>query len=31
LSRLRHELEVVKEERDILKKAMVYFARELHS
>jgi transposase len=31
LSRLRRELELVKEERDVLKKAMVYFAREVHS
>jgi len=28
LTRLRRELERVKEERDILKKAMAYFARE---
>jgi transposase-like protein len=31
ISRLRRELELVKEERDVLKKAMVYFAREVHS
>lgn len=29
LARLRHELERVKEERDILKKAAAYFAKEL--
>lgn len=29
VSRLRRELETVKEERDILKKAAAYFAREL--
>ena len=29
LSRLRQELKVVKEERDILKKAAAYFARDL--
>lgn len=29
LSRLRQELEAVKEERDILKKAAAYFARDL--
>lgn len=29
LSRLRQELEEVKEERDILKKAVAYFARDL--
>jgi transposase-like protein len=29
LSRLRHELERVKEERDLLKKAAAYFAKEL--
>lgn len=31
LARLRRELDLVKEERDILKKAMVYFARELQA
>ena len=31
LARLRRELEVVKEERDVLKKAMLVLARELHS
>jgi len=29
VSRLRQELEQVKEERDILKKAAAYFAKEL--
>ena len=29
LSRLRRELQIVKEERDILKKAAAYFARDL--
>jgi transposase len=29
LARLKHELERVKEERDILKKAAAYFAKEL--
>jgi transposase-like protein len=31
ISRLRRELELVKEERDVLKKAVVYLAREAHS
>ena len=30
VSRLRRELELVKEERDVLKKAMVFLAREVH-
>lgn len=31
LARLRRELEMVREERDVLKKAMLVLAREIHS